>query len=62
MIYKVTRFEHFLEICKWVMHLDNPELELKHVRINSYMTHVIASGSGETMLLLKYGHILEQVL
>ena len=60
--YNVTSFEHSLEIRKWVMHSDTPELELRYVwteKKNRWMTHVIASSSGETMLLLKYGHVLE---
>ena len=65
MKYKVTLDQTRTEICHWVLQLNDP-LMLVRMNWNSQCTDayfcIIASGPSETVLLLKYGNILEQVL
>ena len=61
MIYKIIGRSNYSEVNDWIIQLDNPLVSLTsaYTNILGSRTHVTASGLGETMLLLKYGHILD---
>lgn len=65
MRYRVKIDQTHLYIIQWALLLNNPLVLVKwewgRLRTTGHYC-IIASGSGETMLLLKYGHALEQVL
>ena len=62
---KRNRNPTYLEICHWVFQLNDP-LMLVRIDWDGRSTlgeyNIIACGSNETILLLKYGYMLEQVL
>ena len=66
MKYKVKSNQAFLDIYNWINALDDPLVVVKWkggiMSGISENYQVTASGSNETILLLKYGHMLEQML
>ena len=76
MIYKVTNkimhasyhdvisYKHWRDVNEWILQLNDPLVFLESRRgcPGIYVPKIIASGPGETMLLLKYGFMLVQVL
>ena len=61
MKYTVTSIKHFIEVRNWVVQLADPLVTVNELLANIWKTQITASGISETMLLLKYGHILGRV-
>lgn len=70
MRYRVKRSKNQLLVFRWVNALNDPLVRASgshHTNFHgvyeaTWVVSVVASGPGETVLLLKYGNILEQVL
>ena len=71
MQYRLTSFNKYSEVRSWVNSLDDPLVQLETQELPdidyhgvygaTWVASVVASGPGETMLLLKYGNVLDAI-
>lgn len=61
--YAVNRYAEYAALEKWVAKYDNSLLEMQYecVRDNHWGLIITANRSGEMLLLLQYGHIVEKI-
>ena len=64
MKYKIIGQSNYLEVKDWVIQLANPLVFVEsqlHCRSCTYPPLLVANGIGETMLVLKFSHVIECV-